>query len=93
MQRVSRGEDRSDFQGQMRQHSNWIILQRKETELHQREQDGLRHCQQQARKFQRDLIERGEEHLEQDDELERAPKTRSKIFLVEMVRMTENGDD
>ena len=47
----------------------------KETDLHLREQDGLRHCLQQARK----KFERDEERVEQDDELERAPTNRRKF--------------
>ena len=46
--------------------------------MHLCEQDGLRHCIQEAVKFRRDL-ERDEERVEQDDELERAPTTRRNV--------------
>ena len=39
----------------------------RETDLHLREKDGLRHCTQQAIKFRRDL-ERDEERVDQCDE-------------------------
>ena len=50
----------------------------RETDFHLGEQDGLRHCIQQAITFRRDL-ERDEERVEQDDELERAPTIRRNV--------------
>ena len=51
----------------------------KETGLYLREQDELIHWSSKQEKFRRDL-ERDEERVEQDEELERAPTTRRKIW-------------
>ena len=85
--RVSSREDRSDVQGQTRTAFESDQSPEKETEEHLREQDGLRHCIQQAIKFRRDL-ERDEERVEQDDESDRASAEMERT-----IRITEKGDD